>query len=69
MIEQPLVGLGEIATFLKVGETKAREILERSGAPLLPAYKPLLAILPSDLLKALKMERGKKGIESISKGT
>jgi len=63
-IEQPIVGLGEIAKFLNVSRRKVRMIMARAKPPLLEAYKPTIAVLPSDLLEALKMRNSKRAHES-----
>jgi hypothetical protein len=60
MTEQPIVGLGEIAKFLRVGEVKAREMLKKARVPLLEPYKPLLAVMPSDLIECLRLDKAGK---------
>lgn len=54
MTEKPLVTIGEIAQFLSVSEDKAAKMIKECKPELLEGYKPLIAVLPSDLLKALK---------------
>jgi len=51
--EQPLVELKDIARYLKRSPVVARTILEKINAPFIEAYKPTLAIFPSQLNEAL----------------
>ena len=60
MDETPIVTLGEIAKFLKVGEKKARRIINRHREILLLDYLPTLAVLPSALHSALQKSEGTK---------
>lgn len=52
--EQPLVGLNEIAEYLKVTQPTARKMLAEINAPFIQAYMPRLAIFPSILYQVLK---------------
>jgi DeoR/GlpR family transcriptional regulator of sugar metabolism len=51
--EQPLVGIGDIAKFLKVSEATARRELKRKKAPIFYIGK-FIAVMPSDLIQCLK---------------
>lgn len=59
--EQPLVTLGEIARFLKVSEDVARRMLKELKVPLLAGYKKSVAVMPADLISALRQNRTKAG--------
>lgn len=62
--EQPLVGIGEVASFLKVCEKTAAAMIKRCRTPLLPGYGRTIAVLPSVLVESLKMVDGKNHTEN-----
>ena len=62
--EQPLVGIGEVASFLKVCEKTAAAMIKKCRTPLLPGYGRTVAVLPSVLVESLKIVYSKNHTEN-----
>jgi len=58
--EQPLVTWGEIAKFLKVGKKKAKQMVTAARVPIIEAYRPFIAVWPSDLRSCLSQKKKKR---------